>query len=212
MTATSLERPRRRLRRLLLLLLLIIPLVPEIVIYVTVALAHIVGCHLNQQDTCLIGGLPVSDVVGLALQACAGLIIAAVSNSFIWLVIFYLVIAGWLVACHIVIIQGWRRTSLRLLLGFFVTFIFIFLPYFGPTLAVAILDNENCRPNEGGIGPCMAFGGYVGSTDHSPAHDAIMMGWLAPYGAVMALVIFFVYAIVVGVTGVIAAMRSARSM
>lgn len=212
MAATSFEHPLRHLRRLVLFLLLIVPLVPEIVIYATVALARLMGCHLNQKEACLIGALAVSDVIGWALQVCAGFIIAAVSNSFVWLAAFYVVVAAWLVACHAVIIRGWRRTSLRLLLGFFVTFIFIFLPYFAPTLAVAALDNENCRPNEGGIGACMVFGGYVGSADHSPAHDAIIMGWLAPIGAVMALAIFLVYAIVVGIAGVVAARRAKRSI
>lgn len=212
MAATSFEHPRRHLRRLMLLLLLIIPLVPEIVIYLTAAVARLVGCQLNQKDACLIGSLAPSDIIGLALQVCAGFVIAAVGSSYVWLVIFYAAIAAWLVACHIAIIQGWRPTSLRLLLGFAVTLIFVFLPYYGPNLAVAILGNGNCRPNEGGVGACMVFGGYVGSADHSPAHDAIIMGQLAPIGALLALAIFLVFVIVVVVAGIVAAKRSVRSI
>jgi hypothetical protein len=194
-----------------LLLLLIVPLLPEIVIFVTVAFAHLGGCQLSQKDPCLIGSLAPTDVISFALQVCAGFVIAAVGSSYFWLALFYAAIAAWLVACHVFVVRGWRQTSLRLLLGFAVTLIFVFLPYYGPNLAVSILDNANCRPNEGGIGVCMVFGGYVGAPDHSPAHDAITIGRLAPYGALMALAIFVVFAIAVVIAGVVAEPQSDRS-
>ena len=69
-------------------------------------------------------------------------------------------------------------------------------------LAIANLVNDNCQPNEGGVGACVMFGGYVGNTEHSPVHDAVAMGWLALFGAPLALGIFVIYAIIAIVIGV----------
>jgi hypothetical protein len=49
----GIERSRRYLWRLGLLLLVVIPFLPEIVIYLTVALAEIMGCQPNQNSACL---------------------------------------------------------------------------------------------------------------------------------------------------------------
>jgi hypothetical protein len=57
----------------------------------------------------------------------------------------------------------------RLVLGFAVAVVFAVLPYFGPMLAIANFANANCRPNEGGVGACIIFGGYVGGP--------YLMGW-----------------------------------
>jgi hypothetical protein len=179
----------------------IIPFLPEIVIWAVAAIAWTMGCQPDQKVPCLIGALPVSDVIGLALQTGAGLAIAGVRSSAVWLVVIHVAVAAWLVACYLALMQGWARMPSRLLLGFAVALIFAFLPFFGPMLALANLVNENCRPNEGGVGSCMLFGGYVGGPDHSPAHDAVLMGWLAPHGALLALGIFGIYAIVVVVAG-----------
>jgi hypothetical protein len=183
MADKSYEHSRQRLYRVVLLLLVISPFVPEIAICVTAALARLKGCQPDQKDVCLIATLPASDVIGWALQMSAAFIIAVVRSSRKWLV--YVTIAGWLVACYIVLIQGWAR--------------------------MLSLANENCRPNEGGVGDCIIFGGYVGDPNNSPAHDAVLMGWLAPSGALLSVGIFVIYAIVVIALGVVSAKRSITS-
>jgi hypothetical protein len=86
---------------------------------------------------------------------------------------------------------GWSRTRSRLLLGFAVALVFAVLPYFGPLLAIGNLVSDSCQPNEGGVGSCVMFGGYVG-----PAHDAVRAGWLILAGAPIALGAFIIYAII----------------
>jgi hypothetical protein len=156
--------------------------------------AEIIGCRPDQKSTCVLGGLAVSDIIAFALQAGPSLIVNAVRTWSVWLAIFYVAIAGWLVLCYIAVIRGWTGTLSRLLLGFIVALIFAFLPYFGAMLAIARFVNDNCRPNEGGIGACAMFGGYVGRPEDSPAHDAVIVGWLALFGAPIVLALFAVYA------------------
>jgi hypothetical protein len=76
-----------------------------------------------------------------------------------------------------------------------VTIVFALLPYFGPLLAIGNLLNPHCQANEGGVGPCVIFGGSVGA----PAHDAMRAGWVVLAGAPISLVAFLIYAIVAGV-------------
>jgi hypothetical protein len=195
MPKKSLERSRPRLRRLLLLLLVTIPFVPEIAVYAIAVLAGRLGCKPLQTEACLIGSLPVSDVIGWALEASAGLLAACVRSSNVWLVVFYLAIAGWVTACYVVLTQSWANLVSRLLLGLAIALVFAFLPYFGPTLAVASLVNEHCQPNADSRGACKIFGGYVGGPNYTPAHATIYLWKLAPIGASLAIGIFVIYAL-----------------
>ena len=208
----SREPPRRHKARFAFLLLVIIPFLPEILIWAAATIAELKGCQPDQKDACLIGTLPVSDIIAFSLYLGAGLIIAGVRASYVWLVVACGAMAGWLVACYAALILGWARVSSRLLLGFAVAAVFAFLPYFGPMLSVANLVNEHCRPNDGGVGACMMFGSYVGKPEASPAHDAVMLGWLAPYGALLALAIFAVYAVVVIVIAIASAKRTTAAV
>src|ERR1700722_8068034 len=202
MTKEFLEHSRCRRWRLVLLLLVVISLLPEIVMGVTVAFAEITGCQPDQTSACVIGSLPVSDVIALALEAGTVVILAGVRTNTVWLVVLYAGVAAWLCLCLIVVTLGWARTLSRLLLGLAMAIVFAFLPYFAPLLVVDYLANDNCRPNEGGLGACKLFGDYVGGAEYSPVHDAVVMGWLAWFGIPLALGIFIIYALVVIVIGV----------
>jgi len=209
MTEKSRDRSYRWLYRAALLLLLIAAFAPEIVIRATVAIARLKGCELDQENPCLIGPVPVSDIIGWTLQLSARFVIAALHSSRWWLV--HAVIAGWLIACYVVLIRGWASLLSRLGIGFVVMVISAVLPYFGPMLAIANLSGENCQPNEGGVGACIVFGGYVGDPCASPVHDAVLLGWEAPYGALLSVAIFAAYTIVVIALRLILAKRSSTS-
>lgn len=196
MASRSHKHPHRRWQ-LLLLLLVLIPFVPEIMIGIAAGLAKLGGCQPDQKSACLVGSVAVSDIITAALQAGAGAIVAAVRSSYLGFVAIYAVIAAWLVLCYIALSLGWRRKPARLLLGLVIALCFAILPYFGPLLAIANLANESCRPNDGGVGSCLIFGGPIGSPDASPAHDAVSLGWMAPYGALLALGIYVIYAVIV---------------
>jgi hypothetical protein len=183
--------------RLLLLLLVLIPFAPEIMIGGAAGLARLGGCEAGQKAICLVGPVAVSDIITAALQAGAGAVVAAVRSSYLGLIAIYAAIAVWLVLCYVALWQGWRRKPARLLLGFVIALLFAVLPYFGPLLAIANLANEGCRPNDGGVGSCLIFGGPIGSPGASPAHDAVSLGWMAPYGAMLALGIYILYAVIV---------------
>ena len=204
MARISLNRLGRYLLRFLLLLLVIIPFIPVIAICMIAAVASLVGCQPDQKNVCLIGSLSVSDVIGWALRSGASFVADNARKSGEWLTWFYVTVGGWLVVSYVLVILGWARTLSRLLLGFAVTMAFAFLPYFGPMLAIANLTHDQCRPNEGYVGPCIIFGGQVGDA----AHDAVFIGWLAFRGGIrIALGLFVIYVIVVIVLGVVSAKR-----
>jgi len=181
---------RRRLWRFALLLLVIIPALPEIVIVMTAAVAEILGW--DQKGVCTFRSAPLANIITFSLQAAAGFILAGVRADVIWLNVFYTAVAAWLCLSLTTVSLGWTSTLGRLSLGLAVAFIFAFLPYFGPALAIANLTNDHCRPNEAGVGDCVMFGGYV-----SGAHDALALGWLAGYGIPLAFGVFAIYAIAV---------------
>jgi hypothetical protein len=189
------RRSDRYLWRLLFLLLMVIPFLPEIVIVSTGAVVGFMGW--DKKGACTFHSLPVTNAITYALEMAAGSILAAVRTDAKWLIGFYAGVSAWLCLCLITTYLGWASTLNRLLLGFAAAFAFAFLPYFGPMLAVANLANDNCRPNEAGVGSCVMFGGYIGNARHSPVHDAVAMGWLATYGIPLAFGIFGIYAIVV---------------
>ena len=191
-TSVSIAHSRRHFWRLSFLLLVVVPFLPEMAIYVVAALAKAMGCQPDQKNACLIGSVPVSDVIAFALQIGAGWIVAAWTNGKVWFIVFCIAITLWLIVCFVALTLGWPRTRSRLLLGFATALVFAVLPYFGPLLAIGNLLNQNCQANEGGVGPCMIFGGQVGI----PAHDAVRAGWLVLAGAPIALGAFLIYAII----------------
>jgi hypothetical protein len=203
--ADSIHR-RRRFFRLVLLLLITIPFVPEIIIVATVAFARLIGCHPDQKGACMIGAVPVNEVIGLALAVTASFVVAHAGNL-AWLAAIYLSLAAWLAACFFVLVQAWTRLPSRLWVGFAVALLFAFLPYFGPMTAIANITDHNCRPNEGGVGSCILFGAYV-----APAHDAALMQWQVLIGGPLALGTFAVYAILVIVASRPSTKRSVDSV
>jgi hypothetical protein len=165
--------PRRRWWRLALLLLVVLPFLPELAISAVGGLAKIGGCVVDQKEVCLIAGVNVS-------SALSGLITAAVviGSAFAWLGL----AAVWLVMCYLVIVRGWMGLAARLLLALLVTAVFALLPYLAPGFAIAPFVNANCRPNEGGVGSCLIFGGNVSS-----AHHTVILQWLIFVGVPIAL-------------------------
>lgn len=196
----------RRFWRSAFLLLVALPFLPELLIGVTAVLAKMMGCQPDQDKECLIGLLSASDVIAFALRVGAGLIVAATSNGVFWFVAFCIVVTTWLILCYIALTLGWARTPIRLVLGVAVALVFAVMPYFGPMLAIANLVNDKCQPNEGAIGACLMFGGYVGA-----AHQAVQVGWLILAGAPIALAAFVIYAIFAIVVRVGSAKRVVRS-
>jgi hypothetical protein len=190
MAMNPIEHSRAHWRRLTFMLLVAIPFLPEIVMGGTAALAALSGCKPDQDKVCLIGAVPVSDVIAFALQSAAGW----VRLSYAWHVAMYAVLAVWIVVCYVALTRGWARLRSRLLLGFAVALIFAFLPYFAPMLTLDALAHGQCHANEAYVGACKIFGGEVGA----PAHDAVRLGWGFLYGgALLAPAIFVVYAIIV---------------
>jgi hypothetical protein len=202
MAIDSLERSHRYSARLVLLLLVAIPLLPEIVIWAVAALAGLVGCQPDQKDACLIGSLAVSNVIDRALWA-GGVDIV---KSAAWRAYFYLAIGGWLVVCYVVLIQGWGRVTSRLLLGSVVALFLALWPFWGPLLAIKMFANERfCKPESTG---CLLFGGKVDN-----AYAALEMINL-PFkngGALPAVGIFLVFAVLVIARGVVSARRAVKS-
>jgi hypothetical protein len=75
-------------------------------------------------------------------------------------------------------------------------------------LSIAHLENPNCHPNEGGVGPCLIYGGNVGSV----AHDAVTLGWLVFAGAPIALGAYVIYVIVAIFIRLVSRRRGAPSV
>jgi hypothetical protein len=188
---------RRHWWRLALLVLVTIPFLPEIAITAIALLARALGCEPDQQATCVLGPLRISDIITLSLQAGTSVPVAGLRISYKWLVLLYALIVVWLGVCYWVITKGWARVASRLFLSFAIALLFAVLPFFGPMFAIAPLLHEKCQPNEGNVGACTLFGGSVGNQNDSPAHDAISIGWLSPVGMLLTLGVFFIYAIFV---------------
>jgi hypothetical protein len=173
----------------------IIPFLPEIVILVTATVAVLMGW--DRTGLCTFASEPVTRIIDFCLEVSASVILALVEARLGWLLLFYLCISVWLSLCLALANRGWSSTWGRLLIGFCAAVAFAFLPYFGPWLSIAGFLNENCRPNEGYVGACVMFGGYIGN-----AHDSISIGWLALYGVPLASGIFCVYAMVTVCLGI----------
>lgn len=183
MNTESNERSWRWLWRGALLAFVVLPFVPELLIIVTSAYAAAVGCQIASEVACAVGPPSASDVIRAALQA-ANFIGSKFADGN--------VVVAWLVLCFLLIVLGWDRLSSRLLLGLGVSLIFAFLPYFGPMLSIRPLENPDCSPNEGAVGPCKIYGGNVDSA----AHDAVRLGWKILDGAPLALGSFLLFAMI----------------
>jgi len=188
----STRESRRHFWRLSFLLLVVVPFLPEITIYLVAALAEVKSCQADQANTCFIGPVSVSNIIAFALRVGAGLMVAAWSNGNVWFFVFCVAVSLWIFVCFAALTLGWTHTRARLRLALAVTVVFAVLPYFGPLLAIGNLLNQHCQANEGGVGPCVIFGGSVGT----PAHDAMRAGWVVLAGAPISLVAFLIYAIV----------------
>jgi len=165
-----------------LMLLVVLPFLPELVIFATSLFAEISGCRPDSTSACEIGSSSAATIIRDALKAAS-----EVGFSFS-----QGVAAVWLAVGCIFITWGWRRVASRLLLALALSLVCAFVPYFGPMLSIGHLINPNCYPNEGGVGPCMIYGGNVGTV----AHDAVRLAWRMADGAPIALGIFIVYTVV----------------
>jgi hypothetical protein len=214
--------------RIVLLVLVVLPLLPEIAVLNVSAIAELSGCRVDAPpldstidsqippdpsttargfappsgstvsspgEICTIGPA-VSSIIRLALNA--GFFVGDTFGSGVVII--------WLALCYVSISRGWRSFLSRLTLAFLVSLIFAIIPYLGPMISVAHLENPRCQPNDAGIGPCTMYGGEVGSIVHynvALALDDIQVG------AAVALVAFSLYAVFLLIAG-LAAWVSAR--
>lgn len=188
---------RSRWWRLVLLLLIVLPFVPELAIYAVTVLAKLKGCEVTDKVVCTISNVPLSDIIAKILKAA------------VWVADWmgdYGIAVFWLCLCYLTITFGWRRLVSRLLLGLTVTLVFAVLPYFGPLLSIAHLANANCQPNEGGVGPCLMFGGNVGDVAHNTVNPKLVIT-----GVVIALATSIVYVVVAVVIRFFSGLRSDKS-
>jgi hypothetical protein len=165
-----------------LLSLVVLPLLPEIVIVATSIHATAIGCQVTGNAACTIGPGSASGIIRTALEA----------GSLIGFGFGAGLAALWLALCYLSITQGWTHLSSRLLLAIVVSSIFAFLPYLAPLLSIGHLVNPNCHPNEGEIGPCVIYGGNVGSV----AHETVRLTWRIIDGVPIALGALVLYVIV----------------
>jgi hypothetical protein len=139
---------------------------------------------------CAIGS-SVSSIIRFALEA--GSVIGVTFGSGLVVV--------WLALCYVAVTLGWARLLSRLTLGFLVSLIFAIIPYLGPMMSIAHLENPRCQPNDAGVGPCIMYGGDVGSIVHynvALALDNIQVG------AAVALGTFSLYVVLLFIAGLAA--------
>lgn len=176
----SKEISERRFWRLLLVALVVLPLLPEITTLAVSEIAELRGCHLGDETACATGSMwSPTTIIRLALNVSYLVSLSFGSGA----------VAVWLVVCYVSITQGWTHLVSRLTLGFLVSLIFGFVPFFAPMISVGRLVNPNCQPNEGGIGPCVAYGGDVGNI----VHYNIALAWEVLTSAPVALGAFVLY-------------------
>ena len=173
------------------------PFLPEIAIYTVTGLAKIKGCDVTDKAVCVIGNVQLSEIIAVILRA--GVWVAKWMGD-------YGVAIVWLTLCYLAIALGWRTLVGRLLLGLLVTLVFALLPYFGPLVSILPLVNPDCQPNEGGVGPCVMFGGDVGEVAHRTVNPE-----LALTGILIALIAFVAYAIVAVAMRLFSAFRRIKS-
>jgi hypothetical protein len=231
---------RRRFWQIVLLVLVVLPLLPEFVVLSVSTIANFSGCRVDAPpssaaiDTaggsdagalvppdpsavargfvppsrsmvsspskvCPIGPM-VSSIIRFALEAA---LLVGVSFGFG-------VVAVWLALCYVSITRGCSRVLSRLLLAFFISLIFAFVPYLGPMMMMSAggLENPRCQPNEGGVGPCLMYGGDIGSV----AHDSGVLFLHTFIGAPVALGAFGLYALVLLIAGIAGLSRRSRRL
>jgi len=182
MASQSKEHSGRRWWRLALLLFVVLPFVPEIIILAVTVIANAAGCEAGSKAACKFGPVSTSSIIGSALEI--GTMIGIGFGAGI--------VAAWLAACYVFITLGWTRLVSRLLLALVVSLLFAALPYLAPALSLVPLANEDCRPNEGGVGPCFIYGDDIGSV----AHETVILPWFIAQAAPIALGAFIIYAII----------------
>jgi hypothetical protein len=204
---------RRPFWRIVLLVLVVLPLLPEIVVLSASAIAHLSGCRVDAPPpgattdsqvhpdpsavargfvptpesplgaagkVCAIGP-PVVSIIRLALKA--GFFVGDKFGSGVVII--------WLTLSYVSITRGWAGFLSRLSLAFLVTLIFAIIPYLGPMMSTEHLRNPRCQPNEAGVGPCVMYGGNVGSV----VHYNVALSLEVLKGAAVATVAFSLYAL-----------------
>jgi hypothetical protein len=220
---------RGRFWRIVLLVLVVLPLLPEIMVLSVSAIADLSGCRVDEPPAaaavatrggpnvssqvppdpwiiakglagkaCAIGPFPVSSTIRLALEA--GFLVGVSFGSG--------AVVIWLALCYVSITRGWTDLLSRLTLAFLVSLIFSFVPYFGPMMSIASLDNPLCQPNEGGVGPCVMYGGDVGRI----VHDNVYLGWQLFTGGPVALGAFALYLLFLFIASYASRRRTPRSV
>jgi hypothetical protein len=198
----------RRFWRIALVVLVVLPLLPEIVVLGASAIADLSGCRVDAPPSTAIdtaGGLnggsevpldPWIIIKGFTGKACAigppvGSIIRFALNAgfFVGASFGSGFVVIWLVLCYFSITRAWTGFSSRLTLALLVCLIFAVVPYFGPMMSVGHLENPRCQPNEAGVGPCVVYGGEVGSI----VHDNVVLGWQVLTGGPVAFGAFVFY-------------------
>jgi hypothetical protein len=147
---------------------------------------------------CAIGPFPVSSIIRIALKA--GLFVGDKFGSGVVIV--------WLALCYVSMTGGWTRFLSRLTLALFVSLIFAFVPYVGPMMSIANLENPLCQPNEASIGPCVMYGGAVGRV----VHENIVLGREVVTGGPVAFGAFGLYALFLLIVRVATWARASRSL
>jgi len=188
------ENPGRRWWRIALLSFVVLPFVPEIVVLAVAAIANAAGCEAGSKVACELGSVSASGIIGSAVEA--GTTIGGAFGGG--------VAVAWLAVCCLFITLGWTRLVSRLLLSLAVSMLFALLPYLAPALSLIPSTSESCTPNEGGVGPCVVYGGDIGDV----AHDTVILPWFILQGAPMALGTFVVYAIVAVILRIMAGRRA----
>jgi hypothetical protein len=129
---------------------------------------------------CAIGPLPpVSSIIRFALNA--GFLVGDSFGSGVVII--------WLTLCYIAISRGWAGFLSRLLVALVVSLIFAIVPYLGPMMSIEHLENPGCQPNEDGVGPCIIYGGEVGSI----VNRNIKLGWKILTGGTAAFAALALY-------------------
>ena len=104
---------------------------------------------MSADEACLSGPISVSRTIVAALGARHG---AGFKVS---------IVPVWLALSYLAVCRGWMRTASRLLLGFAVTLIFAFLPYFLSLPAFGNFAAPECQPFTS-AGVCGLFDGNGG--------------------------------------------------
>jgi hypothetical protein len=175
-------RPHRRFWRISLLFLVVLPFLPEVLVLATSAIANVAGCSVESQKACAFGRF-AAEIIKIATEA----------GTLVGIVLGLGGVVLWLILCYTSITLGWEGLSRRILLALAIALVFAFLPYFAPALVLEPLVNANCQPNEGGVGPCVIYGGNVGDA----AHQTVSLPWVFGVAALLTFATLAIYVVTV---------------